>query len=164
MTFTEQLRDDLKRVAGQVIEDQRMGRVSRDAASEVILSHGPSELNALEATARAMIDLIIALEDAEAIAKDSAEQARRALLAALEATTGWIQNGTHRAAVANGRASVVITDGKLVPDAFMHQPPPMPNKTAILEMLKQGRTVAGAEMRNGAPHLRLTNVTKGGGE
>ncbi len=59
------------------------------------------------------------------------------------------------ATIRGGAASVVVTDEAALPDFVMRQPPPAPDKAAILKMLKAGQTLPGAELANGMPTLSV---------
>jgi hypothetical protein len=57
-----------------------------------------------------------------------------------------------------GSQSVRITDEAAIPEEFLRTPPPpapAPDKKAIGDALKAGRTVTGAELSNGAPTLAI---------
>lgn len=54
-----------------------------------------------------------------------------------------------------GRPGVVVTDPDALPDAFVRITK-APDKTAIGCALAEGKEVPGADMRNGAPTLRIT--------
>lgn len=155
MTFAAELRDAMTLAASIVSGDHRMGRAARDAAADVMLEDD------LILTATAMVPLILALEEQEAVAKDNAAKARAALCAALEATTGRVKAGIHTATTSAGKASVTVTDDAAIPPSFMRQPPPQPDKAAILAAIKAGATVPGVVLRNGAPSLRITTNAKG---
>lgn len=149
MTFATELRDAMTLAASIVSGDTRMGRAARDAAADVMLEDD------LILTATAMVPLILALEEIEAVAKDNAGRARAALCAALEATTGQVRAGIHTATTTKGRASVTVTDDNAIPQSFMRQPPPQPDKAAILAAIKAGAEVPGVVLRNGAPTLTI---------
>lgn len=148
------LRDGLTLPAGIVQSDQRMGKTARNAAADVLLDDD------ILGTIQAAVALILALEEQEQVCADYAKQTRAGLLAALEGTTGQVRAGIHTATVANGRASVVITDDAAIPPEFLTQPAPQPDKAAILKAIKDGATVPGAALRNGAPSLRITTNVK----
>jgi hypothetical protein len=143
------LRDGLTLPAGIVQSDKRTGRPAREKAADVMLDDD------ILGTMQAAVALILALEEQAKVSAEYAGQMRAGLLAALEGTTGQVIAGIHTATVANGRASVAITDDAAIPPSFMVQPPPQADKAAILKAIKAGATVPGAALRNGAPSLRI---------
>lgn len=144
------LRDALTTAAGAVQSDAQISRAARDHAADVMLD--PDILASMQASLR----LILALEAQAQAAEMHAGRMRAALLNALESTTGRVAAGIHTASVVNGRAAVAITDDAAIPPGFLEQPPPRPDKAAILKALKAGGTVPGVVLRNGAPSLRIT--------
>jgi hypothetical protein len=158
VTFASELCEAMAKVADLVTHDLRMGRMSRDAAAGVLLEEDAGDAESVIAVAQAMVPLILALEEAEEVAKDNAGKARAALCAALEATTGRVRAGIHTATTSAGRASVAITDDTAIPAEYMRQPPPQPDKAAILAALKAGEDVPGVLLRNGPPVLRITTA------
>lgn len=144
------LRDALTTAAGAVQGDAQISRAARDHAADVMLD--PDILTSMQAALR----LVLALEAQAEAAEMHAGRVRAALLAALESTTGRVVAGIHTASVVNGRAAVAITDDAAIPPGFLEQPPPHPDKAAILRALKDGGTVPGAVLRNGAPSLRIS--------
>ncbi len=147
--MADELRDRMTLAASVVAGDPRMSRAARDAAADVMLETD------LIACASSVVSLIIALEDARDAADALARQAREALTETLEATTGRVKAGIHTASTSNGRQSVAITDDAAIPAEYLRQPPPQPDKAAILAALKEGRAVPGAVLRNGAPVLTI---------
>lgn len=54
-----------------------------------------------------------------------------------------------------GRAAVRVTDEARVPQDYMKQPPAVPDKALIAQAIKDGHTVAGAELSNGSEILTV---------
>jgi hypothetical protein len=153
MSFADELRDAMTLVAGIVTADtHHMPQPMRDAAAEVMLEAD------LILACQLMVPLIIGLEEVEEVAAAYGKQARAALCAALEATSGRVRVGIHTATTSAGRASVAITDDTAIPAEYMRQPPPQPDKAAILAALKAGEDVPGVLLRNGPPVLRITTA------
>ena len=149
MSYAVELRDALTLAASIVQGDKRIGRISRDAAADVMLEGD------ILPTMQAAVSLIIALEDEAQAAEAAAKRARAALRDALEGTTGAVRAGIHTAHVRAGSASVIVTDETLIPAEYMRQPPPAPDKAAIARALKAGEAVPGAVLRNGEPGLTI---------
>lgn len=149
MTYAAQLRDGLTLAASIVQGDHRLGRIARDAAADAML-----EADILP-TMQAAVSLIIALEDEAQAAEAAAKRARAALRDALEATTGSVRAGIHTAHVRAGSASVIVTDETQIPQEYMRQPPPAPDKAAIARALKDGANIPGVVLSNGTPGLTI---------
>ncbi len=137
-----------------------------DAAWRVVAEAGD-----IEGTARDMLRLILAAEDAATVAagrvavakaeeaqiKAAAASARAALLQVIEETgLPLVATEHHSAAVSNSGRSVVITDAAALPGALLRFPPPEPARDKIRAALLAGESIPGAHLSNGAPALRIT--------
>jgi hypothetical protein len=67
-----------------------------------------------------------------------------------------IEGRHHTYTISAARDGVRITDIDAIPAELMRQPPPAPDKAAILKLLSAGTPVAGCTLSNGgAPSLRI---------
>ncbi len=122
----------------------------RDAAVDVTLASG------LHHKTAALIPVILAAEAAEEVAKGVVRDTRALLLDVLNQTTGVIRSASHQAGVANGKASVIITDEALLSPTMLRT---APDKAAIERALRAGGSVPGAVLSNGGgPQLRITTI------
>lgn len=111
--------------------------------------------------AEAIIPLILDLEAGADALTAHARRLRDALAEVMDETgAATIRGDMHTASVSAGRAAVVITDPALIPPSLMRQPPPAPDKAAILKAIQKGGSVPGAELRNGAPCLSIRTKDK----
>jgi hypothetical protein len=149
MTYANELRDGLTLAASIVQGDPRLGRRARDAAADVMLEED------ILATMQAAVTLIVELEDQAQAAEAAAKRARLALRDALEGTSGSVRAGIHTASVRAGSASVIVTDERAIPQEYMRQPPPAPDKAAIARAMKGGAQIPGAVLRNAEPSLTI---------
>jgi len=110
--------------------------------------------------AEAIVPLILDLEAGAEALDAHAKRLRLALAEVMDETgAATIRGDMHTASVSRGRAAVVITDDSLIPPSLMRQPPPVPDKAAIIKLLQSGQTVPGAALRNGAPSLSIRTRT-----
>ena len=54
-----------------------------------------------------------------------------------------------------GQPKVIVTNEKAIPQAFMKQPPPVPDKMALKAAIMGGASVPGAELSNPQDHLTV---------
>jgi hypothetical protein len=99
---------------------------------------------------RAAGGLVLAAEAIVAASKQVEATARTTLAQTLMDTGACsIRSATHTFSASPGRQSVTITSAADVPAHLLHQPPPSPDKTKILRLLKAGKGVPGCEISNG---------------
>jgi hypothetical protein len=99
---------------------------------------------------RAAGSLVLAAESIVEASKQVEATARSALAQTLMDTGACsIRTGSHIFSASPGRQSVVITDPSIVPEDLLYQPPPCPNKAAILRRIKAGEQVPGCALSNG---------------
>ena len=100
---------------------------------------------------RATGGLVLAAEAIVAASKQVEATARSTLAQTLMDTGAYsIRSATHTFSASPGRQSVTITSAADVPAHLLHQPPPSPDKTKILRLLKAGEEVPGCELSNGS--------------
>lgn len=96
-----------------------------------------------------MAQAISAITAAEELAEaaDMAVKSMRAALAEQLAETGAekVSNGYHTAYLSKRPASVAITEPAAIPREYWVQPPPAPDKRAIMRAINDGVDVPGAE-------------------
>jgi surfactin synthase thioesterase subunit len=99
---------------------------------------------------RACVGVVLAAE-ALKVAGAAQERAARDALACFMSATGApaIETEAHRVSIQDARDSVIIVDADQIPAHLWRQPPPAPDKTAILKAMKAGVRVQGAEVSNG---------------
>jgi hypothetical protein len=112
-------------------------------------------------TAAAALGDAIAMAEAmatgiEAATKDMRERFAM-ILQELPAKALPVEGRHHTYTISAARDGVRITDIDAIPAELMRQPPPSPDKAAILKLLSAGTPVNGAILSNGgAPSLRIT--------
>jgi Siphovirus Gp157 len=100
---------------------------------------------------RAAGGLVLAAEAIVAASKQVEATARTTLAQTLMDTGACsIRSATHTFSASPGRQFVTITSAADVPAHLLHQPPPGPDKTKILRLLKAGEGVPGCELSNGS--------------
>jgi len=91
----------------------------------------------------------------EAACKDMRERFAM-ILQELPAKALPVEGRHHTYTISAARDGVRITDIDAIPAELMRQPPPSPDKAAILKLLSAGTPVNGAALSNGgAPSLRI---------
>jgi hypothetical protein len=108
---------------------------------------------------RAAGGIVLAAEAITAAAKQLEAAARTALASTLLDTGACsIRSSTHTFSASQGRQSVTITSADEVPQHLLRQPPPSPDKTKILQLLKAGESVPGCELGNGSQPILIVKA------
>ena len=99
--------------------------------------------------------MVLAAEQIEAAAKGMVATLRREMAnAMLENGCGQVVLPNHKISVSDPVPKLRVENRKLIPDAFMKQPPPEPDMAAIKAAINKGATVPGVGYGNGgAPYI-----------
>jgi hypothetical protein len=109
-----------------------------------------------------MIDLVLAAEDMEKLAKAASEALRVALQTAMAETNATgIGTDHHQADLRRAKARIEVRDLALVEPEFMTQPTPHPDKVKALAAAKKGVVPPGFEIiRPNHQVLYITPIAK----
>lgn len=137
-------------VAERVMFDDILA-VARGAAAETVVA--PNLVAAVDRASTAILHLEAARDKIAQHIEDL-----RSTLAQVMYETGLTSVRTihgHTVFVREPQPRLLITDEKAIPPSLMEQPPPRPDRDAIMRLLREGKTVPGACLSNGAPTLAI---------
>ncbi|MEO0498951.1 MAG: siphovirus Gp157 family protein [Pseudomonadota bacterium] len=155
----EALRHQLEEMGldGQWLDDTLEGETDLDTAL-LDLAEEVAEREAQALAVKARLDV---LRDRKKRIEDGTATIRAAMLVAMErANMPRVKGAIHTLSVRAGAPRATVTDANVLPGEYLIPQPPKVDQAALSRAVKDGLSVPGAVLTNGAPSLTISPKPK----